>query len=386
MSARKGFHFELWLVAVLFAVASAAAAASPAQVRDRTCVPRWTVVHQVRGATLGAVAAVAPGDVWAVGMRGGRPVVVRWNGRSWRTVPAPNGRIESISASASGVWAVGGDAAWKWSGAKWRRLPPPRRPAAEGALSLSDVVVVSPTNVWAVGDVSDVGIVERWNGRAWRIVEALDGDSSFDAVAAARPDRIWAVGEWWKGAYISRLVGTWNGTRWKTLIDLEDVGTSEGYEENFLLDVDARRPDDVWAVGSNLGRPFVEHWNGRQWSHEHPGGGAVGGVGGRRDIRFTAHRAPDVAWLADCALPDASRCARCHRRALTVEPMGGRRRHDPSLRLLTTSVTSARYRQRPGLVWRRADRTTLTASRRRALVADVDLEATVSAVVVRDAS
>lgn len=56
------------------------------------------------------VAAVSPGDAWAVGDSGGLALIGRWNGSSWSAFPTPPiaGRLFAATAiSACDVWAVG---------------------------------------------------------------------------------------------------------------------------------------------------------------------------------------------------------------------------------------------------------------------------------------
>jgi hypothetical protein len=62
------------------------------------------------------------------------------------------------------------------------------------------------------------------------------------------------------------LAEHWNGHTW-TAVPTPDPGSSG----NHLYAVDAVSPDDVWAVGQQLGSQapdngLVEHWNGRSWS------------------------------------------------------------------------------------------------------------------------
>jgi hypothetical protein len=56
------------------------------------------------------VAAVSPGDAWAVGDGGGLALIGRWNGSSWGVFPSPSvtGRLLGTAAiTACDVWAVG---------------------------------------------------------------------------------------------------------------------------------------------------------------------------------------------------------------------------------------------------------------------------------------
>ena len=56
------------------------------------------------------VAAISPGEAWAVGDGAGLTLIDRWNGSSWSVFPSPNvtGRLNATTAiTACDVWAVG---------------------------------------------------------------------------------------------------------------------------------------------------------------------------------------------------------------------------------------------------------------------------------------
>jgi hypothetical protein len=74
----------------------------------------WEAVFGFGGSgpdhALYGVAAVSPGDAWAVGDSGAFALIGRWDGSSWMTFPSPTiaGRLYAATAiSACDVWAVG---------------------------------------------------------------------------------------------------------------------------------------------------------------------------------------------------------------------------------------------------------------------------------------
>ena len=181
----------------------------------------WQRVQAPRYQQLGAVAAVAPADVWAVGARGdgctSLPVIEHWNGQQWanvatRTTPGPGlGNLYSVSAaSPSDIWAVGtftphgtlcgGPIPPKrlqrtrplishWNGHQW--LVSEASPQGMGS-SFESVAALSPTNVWAAGNesVPDNGsrtLIEHWNGRTWSIVPGTVDAGWLLSVAAESP-------------------------------------------------------------------------------------------------------------------------------------------------------------------------------------------------------
>ena len=183
---------------------------------------RWTVVRLPRlgglGDGLNAVDAAASGVVWAVGgaarARGpSQPLVLRLDGRSWSSVPAPAGLR---SATLNGVAARGGRGAW----------------------------VVGATR--SGGGDRAFGL--QTDGRSWRVVPidlaaALSVD--LNAVWAAAPDDMWAVGSSFDGRWYRPLVEHGAGSRWSSV---PTPGTP-GYDAR-LMAVDGLAGGGLWAVGS----------------------------------------------------------------------------------------------------------------------------------------
>jgi hypothetical protein len=213
---------------------------------------RWTVTPSpnkgigARGnGFLRGVAAISPGDVWAVGsylagveLANLRPLIEHWDGDVWRAVPTPRTgewtELKAVSASGpNDVWVVGGhdvrvgDAISQravtlhWNGSTWRqaRTPLPGDPLSP--FILDDVVTLSPSNAWAVGTVSDRShrsVVMHWNGTAWKIVPSVNPSAqyqSFAGVTAVSPREVWAVGSYWDAtaARMRPLVERWDGQR-----------------------------------------------------------------------------------------------------------------------------------------------------------------------------
>jgi hypothetical protein len=131
--------------------------------------------------------------------------------------------------------------------------------------TLKDVQALSSTDVWAVGDTSESGVIEHWNGTAWTAVwgtAALNQSRLFDVSALSAND-VWVAGatytEWPSGA---GLVMHWDGASWQS------ISTPASSEWHFLTGVDARAANDVWVVGKqhNVSEPFAMHWDGTTWT------------------------------------------------------------------------------------------------------------------------
>jgi hypothetical protein len=131
-------------------------------------------------------------------------------------------------------------------------------------------------------------------GPAWETVPSADPDPTGNqllGVSAAAPGEVWAVGA--RGpaeAPATTLIERWDGERWQVVAS-PNVGTVA----NVLRAVDARSPDDAWAVGSaSSGRedqPLILHWNGSSWTVS-----TVPIVTGGASLAGVAAIAPDDVW------------------------------------------------------------------------------------------
>src|SRR5207248_9741641 len=117
-------------------------------------------------------------------------------------------------------------------------------------------------------------LVERWNGRAWRIVSAPDPGTvrnTLTGISAIGAGDIWAVGTRSldsapSNPHTNGLVEHWTGGAWHV------IPTPRSSSHNFTLHaVAAVSRTDVWAAGDDTdlstGRDhvLVEHWNGTRW-------------------------------------------------------------------------------------------------------------------------
>jgi N-acetylmuramoyl-L-alanine amidase/FlgD Ig-like domain len=180
-----------------------------------------------------------------------------------------------------------------------------RVPSGFGALR--GVAATSASDVWAVGSLSRIGaqkpLVRHLDGSSWHRVAAPNPGfhgSALNAVDALSGSDAWAGGLSCLdadcgpyGGYGSRtLLVHWNGGRW------EAVPTpSPGTAVNEIRAVDARAPDDVWAVGlwSDRGRwlrhGLVLHWDGASWSQAR-----IPYLSGEVHLEGVSASAADDAW------------------------------------------------------------------------------------------
>jgi hypothetical protein len=115
----------------------------------------------------------------------------------------------------------------RWNGRRWRVVPSPDAPTeGDGFSELYSIDATSATNAWAVGTScngksNDNGLIEHWNGRRWTIVSSPNrgGAGAFDllfAISAGDSNDVWTVGEWGPGGPdTAPLVEQWNGHRWR---------------------------------------------------------------------------------------------------------------------------------------------------------------------------
>jgi hypothetical protein len=243
------------------------------------CVAAWRVVPTpaVGYGQLNGVAASTPTDTWAVGRSGvvgrrGRPyhsLIEHWDGSRWKVVPSPRlswGELNDVVAvSPTDAWAVGDVNSYPkpsepviehWDGRTWNRVTVGG--VREG---LYGVTAVSARDAWAVGGKTTL----HWDGNLWTRVPRARG-AYLGAVVAVSARDVWAVGGWRDP---TRPVAThWDGRSWHPFVLPRPPGDPAEYWS--LVSVAAVSAGDVWAagggeVGSTVREPLVYHWNGRRW-------------------------------------------------------------------------------------------------------------------------
>ena len=183
------------------------------------------------------ITAISADNVWAVGTDetdGQNTLSAHWNGTAWSIVPTPNfvsagdqNNLTGVSADGAGnVWASGfadnvnGENlrvpyVLHWNGTSWTMTDVPTL-GTEGSM-LRGIQVVSPTDVWAVGQTQEDNgaistLTEHFNGTAWAVSPSPDpgtikigtlggttsgatiSDNLLDSVASAGGTDLFAVG------------------------------------------------------------------------------------------------------------------------------------------------------------------------------------------------
>ncbi|EFG06771.1 Hypothetical protein SCLAV_1696 [Streptomyces clavuligerus] len=243
---------------------------------------RATAVPVKKG-DLTAVDGLDAANVWAVGYRliglsGGEPVALRWNGTSWREESKlPTGLWpQALSVrSANDIWAAGAQTA-HWNGTSWTHhtlaadpagqvTPDALDTAPDGSVWVAGRAITSPGSIKVAAPA-----VQRWNGTAWQRQPLPDvGAGELSAVKAVAADNVWAVGASFapEGGKQSALALHWNGSSWKRAT----LPAARAGEHRWFNGVTATRSGEIWAVGATVAadgteRPYTARWDGRTWT------------------------------------------------------------------------------------------------------------------------
>ncbi|RMI47824.1 hypothetical protein EBO15_00560 [Actinomadura harenae] len=303
------------LTLALTATTAAPASAAPASAAPASAAtgPTWRQfdVPVEGGTNILSVSATGRDDAWAGGLvlrdDGGTPtpkppamrrssvtnddecasqgmfssLMLHWDGRAWKKVALPEvGRVNQVSASsASDVWASADCALLHWDGHAWSRVPYEPIPGAQQSGNEA-VKAVTARDAWMTGSTYDSvtqverGFVQHWDGRRWRNVPLPKLGDSFglDGIDARGPDDAWAVGtDTTKNDTQPEgvILLHWDGRVWKRV-----PAPDTGEWTNRVTRVRMASGSDVWVSGmgkrspawEEIRRPLLLHWDGRAWT------------------------------------------------------------------------------------------------------------------------
>lgn len=280
----------------------------------------WTVDMDTTG----------PGDVWAVGHKQGMlykssddgpgertvgylPVAMHFDGTSWNDPPVPDypGRsseLLAVSTRDDAVWAVGfytvklgereqsggglprdvlrqGPIVVRWAGDRWAAVDVTGLGGDD--LSLRDVVVLGPDDVWVLGSerlggTKTTEVIAHWDGTGWSRIPSPDGvrrnddHPSYRSIAATSDQDVWLAGDGRNGAGDAELAH-WDGVTWDVLpvTDLDGLDArGQSVVSAGLADVVALGASDVWFNAAftsyssddpEAAVPALAHWDGTSW-------------------------------------------------------------------------------------------------------------------------
>ena len=155
----------------------------------------------------------------------------RWNGTSWRILPAPNPARATVSflfgvacstpsaCTAVGQAIIGGASqalAERWDGTRWSIQATPNPP--QGGAFLNDVACTSASACTAVGLSSAGTLAERWDGARWSIQATPNppqGNGFLSGVACTSPSACTAAGVYQDSSGAAHpLAERWDGSSW----------------------------------------------------------------------------------------------------------------------------------------------------------------------------
>jgi hypothetical protein len=167
----------------------------------------WTKNATAR-ADVTSIWGAAPNDVWAIGSA--NATVQRWNGSAWVNAgDAVDGAFMIHGSSATNVWVVSAQGlAAQWNGSMWTRHDIDQT----STHSFTGLYVLSPSDVWAVGEKSGSSpVVAHWNGLSWQL-DFHPGDAYLDVVATAGTD-VWVADQ--------RGTVHFDGAQWFPIAEVE---------------------------------------------------------------------------------------------------------------------------------------------------------------------
>lgn len=221
-----------------------------------------------------AMHALAPDDLWAVGVADGFSpatttigLAVHWDGAEWTEIDVPavtdrNHWLADVGGTAADdLWAVGWGRdvvgpfralTYHWDGSAWSHVPNPAEAIA--STFLEAVVAVAPDDVWAAGRQGTDSLFLHWDGSSWSIVDAGLAEGIYGLAAFASTDA-WAVG-WPEGGYYR-----WDGALW-TPAPAPDIPGASSISRTGGLETAGEC--EAWSVGGyfvdGVNHALTEHW------------------------------------------------------------------------------------------------------------------------------
>lgn len=191
----------------------------------------WSIVRSSGPSTdnniLASVAAISPGNIWAVGYYQDangfdETLTEHWNGGYWAVVSSPNVQTDidynylagvARIPSSSHLWTVGYSQpemcpcneqtlVEEWSGGMWNIVASSNSSAPNNILE--GVAALGAKNAWAVGSTADSNfqneqtLIEQWDGTSWNVVSspnvASQSNYLYGVTQVPGTTKLWSVG------------------------------------------------------------------------------------------------------------------------------------------------------------------------------------------------
>jgi hypothetical protein len=172
-----------------------------------------------------------------------------------------------------------------YMGGRWSEITIPSPGSSVNPL-FGDLVAFGPSDVWAVGAVTPssntataVPVAAHWDGSAWSfsypegpLLPSSTGSARLSHISRSSSTDLQAVGV--DPSRPGNVLAThWDGTGWTAT----PIPVPTGAAGTVLTRVNVATTNDVWAVGTtsaqapgnpfqNIGRYFVDHWDGDRWN------------------------------------------------------------------------------------------------------------------------
>lgn len=214
------------------------------------------------------------------------PLAEHWDGTSWtkKSLPASFqkeglsfGNIQALSSN--DVWSFGSAAVFRFSFVSVNQVQP-TTPAIISAINTATNVTGSPSG-WPAG--SSTSHVVHWDGQNWqemKLPSNLSKNTSLSDVAVISDTNIWAVGSNIDPKNKQKdglaVIYHWDGSAWSSVASAPGVDAKSS-----LNSISVIAPDNIWLLGStSKNQPMMEHWDGKVWSAVSPTSPTNGSVAG----------------------------------------------------------------------------------------------------------
>ncbi|MEZ4650071.1 MAG: FlgD immunoglobulin-like domain containing protein [Candidatus Eisenbacteria bacterium] len=213
---------------------------------------------------------VGTADGFGVGNASVEAMALHWDGSSWDETEVGNimGDVNNLRAvaalSPSEVWAVGDGRSvagthrafvMLWDGSSWTNFPSAIQNEVLTSSHLYSMDVISPDDIWAVGDYTETGGTQgalflHWDGSSWNDTRVpMTPFAGARAVVANGADDVWAA-----GGSGSNVFFHFDGVDWSVVPGAPELDALQtGVYDDAML---AFGPCDVFAFGSIHGDGF----------------------------------------------------------------------------------------------------------------------------------